>query len=170
MGKLLNVTGAALLLCAAPLATQAATAISFSGLSGAEYDSAGVYVLGDVNFTADTDDGGGMDDILFQLWDDFVVKFETTYSLAVGTSGSFHFEVYYPGLVGTSAQGVGLYVTDNGFYAEYIDPYDVPHYSDPSECQVDCGPAPVPLPAAGLLLAGGLGLMGALRRGLRRKA
>jgi hypothetical protein len=158
----------ALGLCAAgPLA--AATDLSFSGLSGAEYDTAGVYVLGDVNFTATTDDGGGYDSVLFQLWDDGVVKFEDTYSLLVGTSGSFHFETYYPGLVGTAAQGVGLYLSDvpNGTFDFYIDPYDVPHYADPGQCQVDCGPAAVPLPASLPLLAAGIG--GIFAFGRRRK-
>jgi hypothetical protein len=157
----------ALGLCAAgPLA--AATDLSFSNLSGAEYDTAGVYVLGDVSFTADTDDGGGYDDVLFQLWDDGVVKFEETYSLLVGDSGTFHFEVYYPGLVGTDAQGVGLELTDtpSGGYI-YLDPFDVPHYADPSQCERDCGPPAVPLPASFPLLAAGIGGLLAFAR--RRK-
>lgn len=156
---------------AGPVAS--ATALSFSGLSGAEYDTAGVYVLGDINFTGDTDDGGGMDDILFRLWDDGIVKFSQTYSLAVGTSGSFHFEVFYAGLVGTAAQGVGLYLYDlpTDSLATYIDPYDVPHYRDPSECQVDCGPAAVPLPAAlPMLLVGLGGIAGVAGFGRRRRA
>ena len=157
----------ALGLCAAGPLT-AATDLSFSGLSGAEYDTAGVYVLGDVNFTTTTDDGSGYDDVLFQLWDDAVVKFEATYSLLVGDSGSFHFEVYYPGLVGTAAQGVGLYLADlPSGESTFIDPYDVPHYADPSECQRDCGPAAVPLPASLPLLFAGIG--GLLALGRRRK-
>jgi hypothetical protein len=148
---------------AAPVA--AATAFSFSGLSGAEYDTAGVFVLGDINFTATDDDGGGMDEILFRLWDDGIVKFEQTYSLLVGQSGTFHFETYYPGLVGTFAQGVGLYLYDNPgeALAVYIDPYDVPHYADPDDCQVDCGPVTtVPLPAAMPMLLAGLAGLGGL--------
>ena len=152
----------------------AATSLGFSGLSGAEYDSAGVYVLGDVNYTATTDDDGlGNDLVKFQLWDDYVVKFEATYSLAVGTSGSFHFDVYYPGLVGTLAQGVGLYLTDlpDGYYADYIDPYNVPHYADPSECHVDCGPVgSVPLPATLPLLFAGIGGLAAFARKRRKQS
>jgi len=149
-------------------ASHAATDFAFQNLSGAEYDTAGVYVLGDVYFTGTTDDGSGFDDVLFELWDDYVVKFSAIYSLAVGTSGSFHFDVYYPGLVGIAAQGVGLYLSDipdtGSGYAFYIDPYDVPHYSDPSQCRVDCGPMapPVPIPASVLMLGGGMGGLGLL--------
>lgn len=147
------------------LPAMAATGFSFSGLSGAEYDTAGVYVKGDYTFTATTDDGGGFDQVLFRLWDDGTIKFEQTSSLAVGSTGTFHFDTWYPGLVGTSAQGVGLYLYDNGAYATYIDPYDVPHYSDPSQCTTDCGPVgAVPEPETYAMLLAGLGLLGMAKR------
>jgi len=149
----------------------AATGFSFSGLSGAEYDTAGVYVLGDYTYTATDDDGGGFDLVNFKLWDDGIVKFEQTSSLLVGLTGSFHFDTYYPGLVGTSAQGVGLYLYDvPGGLAEYIDPYDVPHYADPSGCTQDCGPVgTIPEPETYAMLLAGLGLLGFVARRRQRK-
>lgn len=150
------------------LPAMAATGFSFSGLSGAEYDTAGVYVKGDYTFTATTDDGSGFDQVEFKLWDDGVVKFSQISSLALGTTGTFHFDTWYPGLVGTSARGVGLYLYDTvGSWsaATYIDPYDVPHYADPSQCTTDCGPVgAVPEPETYAMLLAGLGLLGMAKR------
>lgn len=151
----------------------AATGFSFSGLSGAEYDTAGVYVKGDYTFTATNDDGGGFDQVRFDLWDDYVVKFTQTSSLLVGQTGTFHFEAYYPGLVGTSARGVGLYLNDipGSAYAFSIDPYDVPHYADPSHCTHDCGPVgAIPEPETYAMLMAGLGLLGAVARRRKQQA
>ncbi len=154
-------------LCTVTGAAQAASGLSFANLSGAEYDTAGVFVTGDILFTGTTDDGAGFDEVLFELWDDQTVKFSQTYQLAVGDSGSFHFDVYYPGLVGTNARGVGLYLADTGGDVT-IDPYDVPHYSNPGECRINCGPVPgVPEPTTYALALVGLGVVGAVAR--RRK-
>ncbi len=152
---------------AAAVPVSAATDLSFSGLSGAEYDTAGVYVIGQINFTGTDDDGGGLDSVLFQLFDDGLVKFEDTYSLLIGSSGSFLFQAFFPGLVATGAPGVGLVLSDipNGSFDVVIDPFIVPRYADPSECEKDCGPvAPVPLPGAMPLLVAGIGSIAALRR------
>ncbi len=151
----------------------AATTLSFSDLTGAEYDTAGVFVTGKLTFTGDNDDGLGLDDVLFQLWDDGTVKFQQIYSLAVGSTGTFSFSVFYAGLVGTSAPGVGLVVSDATSSGIYIDPFYVPHYKDPTECRVNCGPVgpgEVPLPAALPLLMGGLGGLGGLALKRRRKS
>lgn len=168
---LTGVASAAALLLSVPTVASAAINVSFSGLSGAEYDTAGVFVLGDINFTATDDDGGGFDEVFFQLYDDGDVKFSDTYSLLVGLSGSFHFEVYYPGLVGTSAQGVGLYLTDTGGSGSVtIDPYDVPHYADPGQCQTDCGPVGgVPEPGTWAMLIMGFSAIGGALRASRRQ-
>lgn len=135
----------------------AASTFSFSGLSGAEYDTAGVFVLGDYTYTATTNDGGGFDQVQFQLYDDGILKFQQTSFLTVGLTGTFHFEVFYPGLVGTSAPGVGLLLNDlPGGGVLSIDPFLVPHYSDPSQCTHDCGPVSTPEPSTLLLLGAGL--------------
>ncbi|MES2090657.1 MAG: PEP-CTERM sorting domain-containing protein [Pseudomonadota bacterium] len=158
------ISALAVALCAVAGASHAATGLSFANLTGAEYDTAGVFVTGDILFTGSVDDGAGFDQVTFDLWDDGNVKFNQTYQLAVGTSGSFHFDVYYPGLVGTSAQGVGLYLTDSVDNVT-IDPYDVPHYADPSECHVSCGPVGgVPEPTTYALALVGLGIVGAVTR------
>lgn len=152
--------------------TIAATNFSFSNLSGAEYDTAGVYVLGDYTFTGTDDDVGGYDQVQFELWDDSVLKFSQISSLLVNTTGTFHFSTWYPGLVGTSAQGVGLYFTDlpGGSVSTFIDPYDVPHYSDPSQCTHDCGPiGAIPEPETYAMMLAGLGLLGVVARRRKQK-
>jgi hypothetical protein len=149
----------------------AATGLAFSNLGGAEYDTAGVFFHGDVSYTATTDDGLGFDQVMFRLWDDGVIKYETTFSLAVGNYGTFHVETSYPGLVGTAAPGIGLYLYDapTEFSETYIDPFYLPHYSDPSQCRTDCGSPAIPEPETYALMLLGLGAVGvAARRKTKR--
>jgi len=168
--KIAAAAAAAALTLAAP--AFAATGFAFSGLGGAEYDTAGVFFHGDITYPATIDDGLGMDSVMFRLWDDGIVKYETTFSLAVGDTGTFHVETSYPGLVGTAAPGIGLYLYDvpSEFVASYIDPYYLPHYSDPGQCHVDCGGTPpVPEPETYALMLLGLGVVGfAARRKAQR--
>jgi type 1 fimbria pilin len=154
-------------LCALVGSANAATGLSFANLSGAEYDTAGVFITGDINFTGTVDDGGGFDRVTFNLWDDGALKFTQVYQVALGLLGTFHFDTFYAGLVGTTARGVGLELLDSAGGVS-IDPYDVPHYADPSQCRVDCGPvSTVPEPETYAMMLAGLGIMGAVAR--RRK-
>ncbi|GEM_PF-2412619 len=146
----------------------AAVNFSFENLTGAEYDTAGVFVTGDIVFDGTVDDGFGFDDVVFELWDDGSLKFTETYSGLIGVTNTFHFESWYPGLVGQSAPGVGLYLYDSGGEALAIDPFFPPHYADPSECQENCGPVgQVPEPASWLMLVAGFGLLGGALRARR---
>lgn len=160
---------AALVASALAMPASAATNFSFQNLVGAEYDTAGVYVSGDLLFDGTTDDGTGFDFVTFRLWDDSVVKFEQTYSGVVGSPNVFHFSVYYPGLVAQGAEGVGLYAYDDPDtgYALRLDPYNPPHYADPGQCQRDCGPGAVPEPTTWLLLVSGFGILGGALRSRR---
>ena len=162
---------AAAALAAAAVAMPANSAINFSfeNLVGAEYDTAGVYVSGDLVFDGTTDDGGGFDLVTFRLWDDGVFKFEVTFSGVIGSTNTFHFDVYYPGLVAQGAEGVGLYVyeDEDGSSVFNLDPYNPPHYADPSECERDCGPGAVPEPTTWMMLVSGFGLLGGALRSRR---
>lgn len=164
---------ALLALCASGMAStaQAAININFDTLTGAEYDTAGVFVTGDLSFTGSVDDGGGLDSVLLEIWDDGALKFTDTFELAVGSSGSFHFEAFYAGLVGTAAPGIGVYVSDGGNTVISLDPFFLPHYADPGQCRENCGPTgAVPEPATWAMMLMGFGATGfALRKGRRRK-
>lgn len=164
-----KIAAASLAAAAMAMPANAAINFSFANLVGAEYDTAGVYVSGDVLFDGTTDDGTGFDLVTFRLWDDGSMKFEATYNGVIGSSNSFHFDVYYPGLVAQGAEGVGLYLYDDpsGSSIFDIDPYNPPHYADPSQCQRDCGPGAVPEPASWLMLVAGFGILGGALRNRR---
>jgi hypothetical protein len=164
-----RIAAASLAAAAMAMPANAAINFSFANLVGAEYDTAGVYIAGDVVFDGTTDDGGGTDAVTFRLWDDSVVKFEATYQGLLGQTNVFHFDVYYPGLVAQGAQGVGLYLYDDpsGSSIFDIDPYNPPHYADPDDCQRDCGPGVVPEPATWLMLVSGFGILGGALRNRR---
>lgn len=166
-----KLAAAGLAAAAMAMPANAATNFGFQNLVGAEYDTAGVYVSGDVVFDGVIDDGTGFDLVTFRLWDDGSIKFETTYSGLLGQTNVFHFDVYYPGLVAQGAEGVGLYLYDDpsGSSVFDIDPYNPPHYADPGQCQRDCGPGAVPEPSTWLMLLSGFGVLGGALRARRAR-
>jgi len=101
------------------------TNASLSNLAGFEDSCGGVSVTGNVTVTGATNDGGGLDNFVVELWDDQVRKANTHFSVPVGTTQTFSFSFTVPGKVGTSAPGVGIYVpeVDNGSGVTAVDPF-----------------------------------------------
>jgi len=114
-----------------------------------------VTVVGE--FTGDTDDGGGLDSLTCELWDDGTMKDSETLTVPVGSTAELTFNLSFEGLFGTSAPGVGVLCPEVSFTEDPFFPVDVAG-NCPSE-QTSAIPV---LPPAGLLLLTTLiGLLGA---------
>ena len=122
------------------------------------------------SITGTVDDGGGFDEVLFELWDDGVLKDSQVVNIPVGITQPVSVTLGFQGLYGTLAAGVGIVVTDlpSGDPLFNEDPFF------PTDVQGVC-PAPAPaigspgslpfvLTALGLLI-GGVALLS--RRGQR---
>jgi hypothetical protein len=69
-----------------------------------------VTITGDVNGT--TDDGGGLDEVSLQLWDDGTMKDSAVVQIPVGTTQAIDVTLSFLGLYLTGAPGVGILVID----------------------------------------------------------
>jgi hypothetical protein len=82
-----------------------------------------ITVTGDI--TGDTDDGGGADQVRFELWDDGSLKDSEEISVPVGSTVPVSVSLSFLGLYQTGAPGVGVIVVDppsNGFLFSF-DPF-----------------------------------------------
>src|SRR4029453_3871343 len=98
-----------------------------------------VNVSGDL--TGAGDDGGGVDQVQFELWDDGSLKDSQVVDVPVGTTRSVNVTLSFLGLYLSGAPGVGVYLTElpgggNLFFLDPFFPTDVV-----GVCPA-CGPAP----------------------------
>jgi hypothetical protein len=98
---------------------------SLTNLSGVADGCGGVNISGSVTATGVTNDGNGNDTFVVQLFDDFIEKGRSTFSVPVGQTQTFTFGFLFPGPVATGVPGVGVYVSEvaNGTPATFIDPF-----------------------------------------------
>jgi Tol biopolymer transport system component len=99
--------------------------VSLTNVVSAEDACGGVRYNATLNFTGQTNDGGGQDVIWFLIFDDNVEKFAQSFSAPVGQQRSFTISVEYPGGVGAVAPGIGVYVrqTRSGGDLLVFDPF-----------------------------------------------
>jgi len=84
--------------------------------------SVSVTVTGEVKGTHD--DGGGMDVVTFELWDDQILKDSGTVSVPVGKTITFSVTMGFAGLYGHSAPGVGVYANELDWWVDPFFPTD----------------------------------------------
>jgi hypothetical protein len=159
--KTLMMRAAALLSLGLAGQANAAIDLSFENLVGAEYDTIGFNIYGDVVFTGTTDDGAGFDEVLFEVWDDGNLLHSQNLLGTIGLQNSFAFDLWFPGLIMQGAAGVGLYLEDEGQTKVAIGNYNPPHLPDPGA---------VPEPATWAMLVTGFALAGAAMRARRTRA
>ncbi|MCW8925317.1 MAG: hypothetical protein OQJ84_03595 [Xanthomonadales bacterium] len=80
-------------------------------------------ISGDV--TGDTDDGGGLDSVTCEVWDDGALKDSETLTVPVGATQLLEFNLEFEGEFGTGAAGVGLVCNEIGFSADPFIPEEV---------------------------------------------
>lgn len=82
-----------------------------------------VTLTGDV--TGTVDDGGGLDQVALQVWDDGIKKDEVIVQIPVGTTQTIDESLSFLGLYLTGAPGVGVLVVDvpGGALLQNVDPF-----------------------------------------------
>jgi hypothetical protein len=123
-----------------------------------------------VTATGTTDDGGGNDTIWFTIFDDGIQKFAQQINVPVGSTVATPVTVSYPGQIGSSAPGIGLFVGESQGASDLAE--TDPFFPEPvGGCSA--GPAPIATPTlsqwsigglAGLLALLGFGTLYARRR------
>ncbi|WP_395705887.1 hypothetical protein [Casimicrobium huifangae] len=93
----------------------AASSVTLTNVSSVDSTSCGgpITYNATLTVTGTTDDGGGLDNVFFTIWDDGVQKYNRTVQVAVGQTASFPITVSYGGLVGSTALGIGVYVGES---------------------------------------------------------
>ena len=100
-----------------------------------------VTVAGDL--TGTDDDGGGLDQVRFELWDDGTMKDSEVVAIPVGATQAVSVTMSFLGLYQTGAPGVGVYLSDlpseTGLYS--VDPF---FPTDVAGTCPKCGASPRP--------------------------
>lgn len=81
-----------------------------------------IRITGDV--TGQVDDGSGLDEVLFELWDDGTLKDSESVFVPVGQTQSVDVTLQFTGTYGTSAPGVGVYAYELGLVEDPFIPVD----------------------------------------------
>lgn len=101
--------------------------------------------------TGVTDDGGGVDNVYFQLFDDNAKKGEAIIAIPLGQTLTFTRTITFEGLYATGAPGVGVYLADTPTGADFfkLDPFfpaDVAGACAPPVATPVCNPTAIPNP------------------------
>lgn len=83
-----------------------------------------VNIKGEV--TGTTDDGNGLDNVTYELWDDGTLKDSETLSIPVDSTILVDVTLEFEGLYLTGAAGVGVYESETGLFEDPYYPTDVP--------------------------------------------
>jgi hypothetical protein len=138
----------------APQATGSIT--NLSGITDCVQNNSVTFTI---NITGTTDDGGGQDEVVVEIWDDGALKVSGTYSVAVGSTVDITDTLNWSGPIGEAALGVGVVLDDSpgGASLDSVDPFVL----DGEEGCGDITPTPFePVPVTGP--AGLLALIGLL--------
>lgn len=128
----------------APSGPATAEAVGELALTGEQIISASgkcnkvtVNIKGVVKGTVD--DGGGVDQVTFDLWDDGTLKDSSTLSIPVGSSILVDVTLKFEGLYLTGAPGVGVYANELGWTVDPFYPTDVKGTcsSNPIKCWIE---------------------------------